>query len=63
MAKRLRKATVKMESKGTKSLFKRAANRAGLSLVAKPVAKEKDSPDPQIENPGMFAENGVRPSK
>ena len=63
MAKLLRKATAKTESKGTKAMLKRAAERRGMGLVAKPAAERKVSPDPQMQHPSMFSENGIRPSK
>ena len=62
MAKWLQKATDKMEQKGTKGLFKRAAERAGMS-TAEFAVKEKNSPDPKMRKRATFAQNAMRASK
>jgi hypothetical protein len=62
MAKWLQKATDKMEAKGTKGLFKRAAERAGMS-TEEFAAKEKNSPDPKMRKRATFAENASKASK
>lgn len=62
MAKWLQKATDKMEQKGTKGLFKRAAERAGMS-TAEFAAKEKNSPDKKMRERATFAQNAMRASK
>lgn len=62
MAKWLQRATEKMESKGTKGLFKRAAERAGMS-TAEFASKEKDSPDPKMRKRATFAQNAIKAGK
>jgi hypothetical protein len=62
MAKWLQRASDKMESKGTKGLFKRAAERAGMS-TAEFAVKEKNSPDPKMRKRATFAQNAMRASK
>lgn len=59
MAKWLQKASDKMEQKGTKGLFSRAAARAGMSTEAF-AAKEKNSPDPKMRKRATFAQNAMR---
>lgn len=58
----LQKATERMESKGTKGLFKRQAERHGMS-TAEWAAKEKNSPDPKQRKRATFAQNAMRAAK
>jgi hypothetical protein len=51
-----------MEKSGTKGLFKRAAERAGMS-TAEFAAKEKNSPDPKMRKRATFAQNSMRAGK
>lgn len=62
MAKWLQHATEKMEKKGTKGLFRRAAERAGMSTAAF-AEKEKNSPDPKMRKRANFAANAMHASK
>lgn len=62
MAKWLQKASDKMEQKGTKGLFKRAAERAGMS-TSEFAAKEKNSSDPKMRKRATFAQNAIRSAK
>lgn len=62
MAKWLQKASAKMEKKGTKGLFKRAAERAGMS-TSEYAAKEKNSPDPKMRKRANFAANAMKASR
>jgi len=62
MSKWLQKATDKMERKGTKGLFSRAAARAGMSTQAF-AAKEKNSLDPKMRKRATFAQNAMRAAK
>ena len=59
MSKFLQKASERMEAKGTKGLFRRAAERAGMSTAAF-AAKEKNSPDPKMRKRATFAQNAMR---
>jgi len=52
-------ATAKMEKKGTKGLFRRAAERAGMSTEAF-AEKEKNSEDPKMRKRANFALNAMR---
>jgi len=51
-----------MEKKGTKGLFRRAAERAGMS-TAEFAAKEKNSPDPKMRKRATFAQNAMGAAK
>lgn len=62
MAKWLQRASDKMEKKGTKGLFRRQAERHGMS-TAEWAAKEKNSPDPKERKRATFAQNAMRASK
>lgn len=62
MSKWLRQATDKMEKSGTKGLFSRAAQRAGMSTQAF-AAKEKNSPNPKMRKRATFAQNAMNAGK
>lgn len=62
MAKFLQKATARMEAKGTKGLFRRQAERHGMS-TEQWAEKEKNSPDPKQRKRATFAENAMHASK
>lgn len=62
MAKFLQKATDRMEQKGTKGLFRHAAERAGMS-TAEFAAKEKTSSDPKMRKRATFAQNAMKAGK
>ncbi len=62
MAKFLQKATERMEQKGTKGLFRRQAERHGMS-TAEWAAEEKNSPDPRQRKRATFAQNAMGASK
>ena len=62
MAKWLQAASEKMEKKGTKGLFKRAAERAGMSTEAF-AEKEKNSSDPKMRKRASFAANAIKSSR
>ena len=61
MSKWLQKATSKMEKKGTKGLFHRAAERAGMSTHAF-AEKEKHSSNPKMRKRANFALNAMNAS-
>lgn len=54
MAKFLQKATARMEAKGTKGLFRRQAERHGMS-TEQWAEKEKNSSDPKERKRANFA--------
>lgn len=55
----LQKASRSMERRGTKGLFRRQAERAGMSTEAW-AQKQKDSPDPKQRKRANFAINAMR---
>lgn len=59
MANFLQKANASFERKGTKGLFRRQAERHGMS-TAEWAAKEKNSPDPKQRKRATFAQNAMR---
>jgi hypothetical protein len=59
MSRFLQKATERMEKKGTKGLFRRQAERHGMS-TAEWAAQEKNSPDPQQRKRATFAQNAMK---
>lgn len=59
MSRFLQKATERMEKKGTKGLFRRAAERAGMSTEAF-AEKEKSSTDPKMRKRANFALNAMK---
>jgi len=62
MAKFLQKATARLEAKGTKGLFRRQAERHGMS-TEQWAEKEKNSPDPKQRKRATFAENAMNARK
>ena len=62
MGKFLQRATEEMEKKGTKGLFKRQAERHGMSTEAW-AAKEKNSTDPKQRKRATFAQNAMNASR
>lgn len=62
MAKWLQRATEKMEKKGTKGLFRRQAERHGMS-TEQWASHEKDSSNPKQRERATFAQNAMRASK
>ena len=62
MVKFLQRATEKMEKKGTKGLFRRAAEKAGMSTAAF-AEKEKHSDDPKMRKRAVFAQNAMRAAR
>ena len=59
MAKFLQKAAARMENKGTKGLFKRQAERRGMSTTAW-ARHEENSSDPEQRERANFAEVGMK---
>jgi len=57
-----KKATDKMEQKGTKGLFRRQAERNGMS-TEQWAEKEENSPDPKQRQRANFAEVGMKISR
>lgn len=62
MAKFLQKASARMEKKGTKGLFRRAAEKAGMSTSAF-AEKEKHSENPKMRKRAVFAQNAMRAAR
>lgn len=62
MAKWLQRASNQMEKSGTKGLFRRQAERHGMS-TSEWAAKEKNSPDPKQRERATFAQNAMRAGK
>jgi hypothetical protein len=62
MGKFLQRASEEMEAKGTKGLFRKQAERHGMS-TAEWAAKEKNSEDPKQRKRATFAQNAMNAGK
>lgn len=58
----LQKASNSFEKKGTKGVFRRAAERAGMSTSAF-AQKEKHSSNPKMRKRAVFAQNAMRAAR